>query len=567
MASRWNFIQGITDFFFGKGSSSSDSSSEDSSGSTEGQAADSKTSDPFNMDFSSDQKSLFSGSFGVNDSEMGELSEYFGLSGIFKGDKKDIQTKYLTYGPYANIYQEGDEKSKIDTASDNKLSGSKQDTEGFFNAIKNSDTAQIAFGMPLKYGSNADPCDRVYASTLVKDLPIVYLIPGKAKINTSLIDNSGGYINLDKYYENLENGEIPEFKIKKTFFGDDKNMKYMHFKSNYNEFWKYVQLSTSAVYSYFKLAEAKSDGKADFELFNFDEIMKNRNWNAYGVPFYYDRSSTFSEDISNSYSSSRIAEAVNEKSSETREIAILGDKNGFTNIFTSVGENIKALIQGLSDSMKATASYDYILTKTANKLVRVVNGSLLDFPEVFNDSKFDKNYNFTFKFFSPYGDDKSIFKYVIVPYLTLLTFAMCRQDNPLSYVEPFYVRVEAPGKCSIDMGVITALSITKGGSENLWTVNGLPRCIEVTASIMDLYPTMNMVRTTGMLRYNSNFSAYLENLAGIRTDSMTTLGSEFKWWINRKLSNNTVINLPNKVKNFVSDKLYDTQKSISDIFR
>ena len=39
-----------------------------------------------------------------------------------------------------------------------------------------------------------------------------------------------------------------------------------------------------------------------------------------------------------------------------------------------------------------------------------------------------------------------------------------------------------------DLGLISDISWTKGGSQNLWTKDGLPRAIDVSLSISDLYP-------------------------------------------------------------------------------
>lgn len=558
---RWSLMGWFDSFFGGGGSSSSGDSTEGSADSSGGETDGSTTGAYFTPEMMQGLQGA-----GLTEAEIAEVAEYAGLSNIEK-DGEFTPEKYVAYGPYANYISSEDQDrytSELLKNDINDFTGSGKHSKELSEFLKN----QVALGMPLRFNANADPSDRVYSKTYFADIPLLYIIPGRAKLNEKIIDDSGKYINLNEYYETLEDGDKISWGVKKSFFGSDKDMKYVSFNENYKEFWKYVQLMTSSVYSYFilKASESGKDG-GTFEMFDFSDVIGNARWKDYGIPFYYDKASTFSEDISNTYSTSRIAESVNEKSSETREIAMLGNKNGFTSIFTAVAENMKALFQGFSDSLKATLSYDYILTKTANKLVRVVNGSMLDFPEVFNDSKFDKNYNFTFKFTSPYGDRASIFKYVFVPYLTLLCFAMARQDHVLSYVEPFYIRLEAPGKCAIDMGVITSLSIVKGGSENLWTLDGLPRSIEVTMSVMDLYPSMNMVRDTKMLRYNTNLSTYLENLAGIRTDSLQDIDDELKSWLNRKLSNSWIKSLDDNIENAIGDFLYGAQEAIKDIFR
>jgi hypothetical protein len=143
------------------------------------------------------------------------------------------------------------------------------------------------------------------------------------------------------------------------------------------------------------------------------------------------------------------------------------------------------------------------------------------FPEVWKDSSFSRSYTLNFKFHSPYGNSASVYQNVLLPFSMLLSLVMPVMANPGTYSEPFVFQLDCPGYFACDLGICTDFSFTKGGSENLWTADGLPRQIDVNMTVKDLYPVLTASKNNESLYFNCGMGTFLDNLAGIslfRTD-------------------------------------------------
>ena len=444
-----------------------------------------------------------------------------------------------------------------------------KDTSGSL-PIESSPINTNVFGMPLFYNSFADPCRSVYGDTFIYDMPLVFITPGKPKVNRKLISKEGDKImDLDEYYnesaghEDIDDpGMFSTFGILGPKNSDD--LRYMSFKSNYTEYWRYLQALTSYVHAW--LISGSSSGWT-VEKYDITEEFKNVYKNSdYGIPFYADRATTFSENVNNSYGTSRIADMTNEQASITREASVVGKYNGITKIISEIGNTIKNAINGLESLGESVSEFEKILTKTSHNLVKVVNGAQLNFPQIWQDSTFDRSYNLNFRFYSPYGDRWSIEKYVYTPFLALLTFALSRQDQSFSYIEPMLVRVNVPGAFEVDMGVITSMTINKGGSDNLWTSDNLPRLIEVSLEIQDLYPALTMSCRNKMYKYNKNLSSYLECMGGIRAEALSW-EKLLNFKVNRFISNSILVTWDDTIKNKFEDWQYSVNSWVTDLLK
>lgn len=70
------------------------------------------------------------------------------------------------------------------------------------------------------------------------------------------------------------------------------------------------------------------------------------------------------------------------------------------------------------------------------------------------------------------------------------------------------------------------MSWKRGGSEGLYTKDGLPLEMEVSITVQDLYPVLAMTHNYSALRYNSGLNFFLENMAGMSVDRFTP-GKDF----------------------------------------
>ncbi|ALN97943.1 hypothetical protein Bp8pS_264 [Bacillus phage vB_BpuM-BpSp] len=447
-----------------------------------------------------------------------------------------------------------------------ELVGQSKTTKGHgYATVKwNPYSSDRILGLPLYYNDFADPNGRVYNQTIIKDIPSVYIVPGVPSVNRKLIDVAGKRIipaDLSRALMNFTNDPSNIFNFGMRGLSSSNDLRFIGFKADYSEYFKYVQVMLSTIHSYLNMTGV-------FDVFAFSKEFNNSLRN-FGLCFYADKATSVSESADNTYSPSKVAEMVSEQSATLREADLLYPTGSTT---ARIVDSIKAANPlGVLDAL---GTFDGIITRTSNALFRVVNGSQLFFPDMWQESRFDKSYNISFKFYSPYGDKMSIFRYVYVPFIALLALTLPRQDGLLAYQQPFFVKMSRPGFFNIDMGAITSMSIIKGGSDNLWTIDGLPQVIEVNLNVVDLYPQMVQVKDIGLLAYNLGISSFLENMAGIRADQLN-FSLRAKALIQRTLSNSMISDLlfgnNGKIKdtigNNVEDFVYELQNKVTNILR
>jgi hypothetical protein len=92
-----------------------------------------------------------------------------------------------------------------------------------------------------------------------------------------------------------------------------------------------------------------------------------------------------------------------------------------------------------------------------------------------------------------------------------------------AYKSPFLVKAYDKGFFNIDMGLITGLSVTRGG-ECEWNDDGLPTQINISIEIEDLYSTLylppldksfDLFGGAVQVARNTSMMDYLSNLAGL----------------------------------------------------
>jgi len=357
-------------------------------------------------------------------------------------------------------------------------------------------------GLPLYYNPLADPSGRVYNETFMQDLPIVYLVPGEGKINKKLIGPSGEKgVSTAWIQEKIKSGQGLDFGVRNVMSYND--TRFMSFRQNWKDYYNYVEVMLSVVYNHLGLSG----------VFKFSDEFKAGKGNP-GIAFFADKATSISEGANNQFGESTIASSIASSSAQLREYKQLA---GFGNegVFSSLQNFAQEIMTGLSGIP--------IVGGLISAFGQTVNGSQLYYPDMWYDSKFEKSYNLQFKFYSPYGDRESIFKYVYVPFMSLLALALPRQDGPLGYKQPFLIRMFCPGYFETECGVVTSITFKRGGDDNLFTVDNLPTEIEVTVTVADLYSTVMASDSYGYLRYNAALSSFLECMAGIRFDQFAPI--------------------------------------------
>lgn len=395
--------------------------------------------------------------------------------------------------------------NKIDTRNLYRFFYGESDEAG--DGGENKGRFGYVFGRPMKYTPITDPNDRVFQQTMLRNHTIVNMIPGiphsdGAKLSKAkeIIENHAE--TLKDYETNYGNGDVQtkiNNEVAKTMaklVQDGCDLRYLTFKDDVPGFAR----AFSTLLNTLGAALFNFTDNASFAL----QMPVSSDAKTRGFKFWTEKSTSISEDANNNFQQSIFANFQKSASNIVKQLRFAG----VTATDVNAGENDQT--EYVSKS-KDAADMAHLTSLASNTLA----GSMFQFPDVYDSSEFARNYNISFKFQSPYGDDSSIFYLVLVPFIFLCTFALAKQDGPSGTESPFLCQIDAPGYFSCPMGVVTSLSFTKGGDDRMFNRRGLPLVIEGTMTVRDLYSQLSLPLNSVDMITNFGTAAFLHNMAGL----------------------------------------------------
>ena len=374
-------------------------------------------------------------------------------------------------------------------------------------------------GRPMAFNHRCDPNQRVYQDTLLKNDTIIRVTPGVYDYDQDKILKASKI--LDEHNEQLKllrqngldgnekrlaalNRETQERMIKEKL-----DMRYLTFKPSMPEFLRAFQLLMNRAGTSLFSRGFATKGSDNYITSNIRDALMGAGMNEdskyRGFNLWVEKSTSISETISSSFTSSVFEGLSSKVSRMSREFQL------FTG--AAIGNN--------ADAGPEVTTQDNVAKDQASVIGRMISqassslsGAKVILPQIWEDSRFDRSYNVSFRFTSPYGDDRSVYMNVIIPFLFILTAALPHQDGPSGMTFPFLLQMDCPGYFSTPMGVITSLSFVKGGQDRLWNASGLPLVIEGTFSVGDLYSSLSLPLDDSMFVTNFGTAAFVNNLVG-----------------------------------------------------
>lgn len=270
-------------------------------------------------------------------------------------------------------------------------------------------------------------------------------------------------------------------------------------------------------------SDTSLDGYAKIQKSTMNGIGNNSNNYFYADQYFFDffiKPPSYNESFSNSTQESMFAQAITQGSNMQKELAfLLGDS----------GQDMKKIIEGngaeLAKGMQEAANKMFKnegMKKILNRLVTgastVISGANIVFPEIWERSAYNRDFQVEITLSTPYGTPESVFLEIMVPMMHLLALALPRQATVNSYGAPFLVRATVPGFFYSDMGIVKDLQISKGGqSGNCWTVDGLPTEVNISMGISDLFNSLSMSNfKTRRNIWNTLYNAPLLDYIGVQ---------------------------------------------------
>ena len=421
------------------------------------------------------------------------------------------------------------------------------------------------FGMPYQFMESVDrrmpdtSLGRKYAEKIVSRMPLLFLTPCKQVFME-------GFGSSDKktIIEQLVASNVGD-DIQSLLQGTGR---YYTTKFDYSTYYRYVNMMCWIVARYLGIENeviSNGNGKASLKSYDWsnatNDAFKTYFSASENVIFYLDGLNSISESFSNGTTESSLASTVNGLSDQAKELQfILGSGNTLlSNVIDGLGDLTTSITSGLSGSITNLGSgiLGGILGKGTNT---ILSGGKIIFPELWQDSSFDRTYSIDIKLRSPDHDTLSIYLNIIVPFIHLLALTLPRgldgstdsgHEDPNGYTSPFLVRAYSKGMFNVDMGLITGMSVTKGG-ECCWNDDGLPTQMDISIDIKDLYSVLFMSTYSGNISLsaarsivsNTAMMDYLANMSGINVGQQEIGRKATYFWY---LSASNYQNLPSRI--------------------
>jgi hypothetical protein len=374
--------------------------------------------------------------------------------------------------------------------------------------------------------SNGSHYGRMYFDAIVATMPIACIIPGKPKFLPGWKpEQSKGIL---KTLFNLDSTEGSDDKVQQRLADlmGQKNSRYFMFDEDYKTYMYYVNSLANMTSFYMGVNGKKpfdgahgSFGTMDWSPNNLETDAGNMLDKLFGldraVTVFFDPTSSVTESSSNNTKQSALEGALSNASAASKELDFLLGAGLGLNVQKQNYANADEEISNFQKKwkMQEGSLMNTIIGKGGSALKTITSGASILFPEIWNDSSFSRNYSLEIKLISPYGDNLSVYQYVIVPLIHLMCLAFPRQFGPNGYSAPFIVQAFAKGVFNCEMGIIDNITIRRGGSDgSSRNSEGIPTEIDVTLSIKDLYPMVTIasdhldsrasfINNTGLIDY------------------------------------------------------------------
>lgn len=256
----------------------------------------------------------------------------------------------------------------------------------------------------------------------------------------------------------------------------------------------------------------------------------------------------FEETFTNRARESSIASTIDAVNSGIgQELAFI------TNSDTDLGL-LDDVTKFLGNTVETAASYVAGLMKpvTGGFVSNLVNGAMASvkgqkmiYPKIYEGSEATRNYNFTVRLVSPYGDTYNYYMNIIVPLMHLIALVAPRMVTSNTVASPYLVQAFIPGMCTCNLGIVTNMTITKNPNSDRVSVHGFPLEVEVKFTIEELYNSLGISPSNdpAAFLFNETLNDYMANLGGLQPSvdtytkqratmlkSLNTYMEQKEWW-------------------------------------
>jgi len=233
-------------------------------------------------------------------------------------------------------------------------------------------------------------------------------------------------------------------------------------------------------------------------LNGFDASL--RGGGAYAV-FGVDYTGSVSESISSTTSAIETGGMVKNLSKKAKDVK-----------FNLAGGNILPGADIIANGVKdlAAGALDSVTFGLSSVIQTLTGGGYINIPDKWHDSSVKlAEHTFKMKLISPYGNTFSQLQNIYIPLSMILAGALPISVGKSSYTSPFLCSLFGRGIQNTKLGIITSVSITRGTSNLGFNKSRRPLAIDVSFTVTDLSPVLNVPIPKGV--FAEVFSASFED--------------------------------------------------------
>jgi len=195
--------------------------------------------------------------------------------------------------------------------------------------------------------------------------------------------------------------------------------------------------------------------------------------------------SIYSERYGNEYGENQVASKLNAAGNFARNVIPL---------MQSVGKEVNEVEKSIQNKLGQSEIGDAIkdigknygggLAETAKDVL--FKGRRINLPKIYTGSNYAPSVQANVKLVSPYGDSKSIQKWVLEPLIYLLLLACPDTNDGVTYGGNIFLKMRAYGIADFNIGYISDISVRRGDSTTPYNKYNQPLTADVTFSINSL---------------------------------------------------------------------------------
>lgn len=110
----------------------------------------------------------------------------------------------------------------------------------------------------------------------------------------------------------------------------------------------------------------------------------------------------------------------------------------------------------------------------------VVKGHRVTLPSVWSNSSYTPNFTANIRLSSPYGHPEAVKEFLIKPLMYLLILTSPKTEDGVSYGRPFFVTIKAYGLNYSPIGMVSNITMRRGGNDGAFNIFRQPTTIDVS---------------------------------------------------------------------------------------